>query len=120
MPQKWQRNSVLSMWLEGTTQNPSQGNRTCGKGFSGATVRDIGYQLDSQWDISHPTFNLSLIVLWLEGMAANLRDPGSIPGGDPKRFQVSSNYVFYIVGECFSSAADTHLATDLTCKVQLP
>merc|ERR1712105_284579 len=34
----------------------------CGKGFSGATVRDIGYQLDSQWDISHPTFNLSLIV----------------------------------------------------------
>ena len=23
----------------------------------------------------------------------------------------------YIVGECFSSAADTHLATDLTCKV---
>ena len=50
-------------------------------------------------------------------MAANLRDPGSIPGGDPKRFQDSSNYVFYIVGECFSSAADTHLATDLTCKV---
>ena len=50
-------------------------------------------------------------------MAANLRDPGSIPGGDPKRFQDSSNYVFYIVGECFSSAAGTHLATDLTCKV---
>ena len=49
-------------------------------------------------------------------MAANLRDPGSIPGGDPKRFQDSSNYVFYIVRECFSSAADTHLATDLTCK----
>ena len=23
LPQKWQRNSVLSMWLEGTTQNPS-------------------------------------------------------------------------------------------------
>ena len=42
-------------------------------------------------------------------MAANLRDPGSVPGGDPKRFQDSSNYVFYIVGECFSSAADTHL-----------
>ena len=34
----------------------------CGKGFSGATIRDIGYQLDSQWDLSHPTFNLSLIV----------------------------------------------------------
>jgi len=34
-----------------------------------------------------------------------------------KRFQDSSNYVFYIVGECFSSAADTHLATDLTCKM---
>ena len=47
-------------------------------------------------------------------MAANLRDPGSIPGGDPKRFQDSSNYVFYIVGECFSSAADTHVALDLT------
>ena len=31
-------------------------------------------------------------------MAANLRDPGSIPGGDPKMFQDSSNYVFYIVG----------------------
>ena len=52
-------------------------------------------------------------------MAANLRDPGSIPGGDPKRFQDSSNYVFHIVGECFSSAADTHLATDLTCKVAI-
>ena len=52
-------------------------------------------------------------------MAANLRDPGSIPGGDPKRFQDSSNYVFYIVGECFSSAAGTHLATDLTCTVLL-
>ena len=49
-------------------------------------------------------------------MAANLRDPGSIPGGDPKRFQDSSNYVFYIVGECFSSAADTHLALDLTSQ----
>ena len=49
-------------------------------------------------------------------MAANLRDPGSIPGGDPKGFQYSSNY---IVGECFSSAADTHLATDLTCKVSI-
>ena len=49
-------------------------------------------------------------------MAANLRDPGSIPGGDPKRFQDSSNYVFYNVGEYFSSAADTHLATNLTCK----
>ena len=34
----------------------------CGKGFSGAAIRDIGYQLDSQWDLSHPTFNLSLIV----------------------------------------------------------
>ena len=34
----------------------------CGKEFSGATIRDIGYQLDSQWDLSHPTFNLSLIV----------------------------------------------------------
>ena len=34
----------------------------CGKRFSGATIRDIGYQLDSQWDLSHPTFNLSLIV----------------------------------------------------------
>ena len=49
-------------------------------------------------------------------MAANLRDPGSIPGGDPKRFQDSSNYVFHIVGECFSRAARTHLAMDLTCK----
>ena len=34
----------------------------CGKGISGAAIRDIGYQLDSQWDSSHPTFNLSLIV----------------------------------------------------------
>ena len=34
----------------------------CGKRFSGATIRDIGYQLDSKWDLSHPTFNLSLIV----------------------------------------------------------
>ena len=30
-------------------------------------------------------------------MAANLRDPGLIPGGDPKRFQDSSNYVFHTV-----------------------
>ena len=52
-------------------------------------------------------------------MAANLRDPVSIPGGDRKRFQDSSNYVFHIVGECFSSAAGTHLATDLTCKEAL-
>ena len=43
-------------------------------------------------------------------MAANLRDPGSIPGGDLKRFQDSSNYVFHIVGECFSSAAGTVIA----------
>ena len=28
----------------------------------------------------------------------------------------SFNFVFYIVGECISCAADTHLATDLTCK----
>ena len=49
-------------------------------------------------------------------MAANLRDPGLIHGGDPKRFQDSSNYVFYIVGECFSGRAGTHLATDLTDK----
>ena len=27
----------------------------CGKGFSGAAIRDVGYQLDSQWDLSHPT-----------------------------------------------------------------
>ena len=43
--------------------------------------QNIGYQLDIQWDLSHPTFNLSLIVLWLEWMAASLKDPGSIPGG---------------------------------------
>ena len=48
-------------------------------------------------------------------MAASLREPGWIPGGAPKRFQDSSNYVFYIVGECMSCVADTHLATDLTC-----
>ena len=59
--------------------------------------------------------NLSLIVLWLELMAANRRIPGSIPGEDLKRFRDSSSYVFYIVGECFSSAADTHLAMDCTC-----
>ena len=45
-------------------------------------------------------------------MAASLKDPGSIPGWGPKRF----NFVFHIVGECISCAADTHLATDLTCK----
>ena len=49
-------------------------------------------------------------------MAANLRGPSSIPGGDPKRFQDTSNYVFYIVGECFSGGAGTHLAKDLTDK----
>ena len=70
----------------------------------------------SQWDLSHPTFNLSLIVLWLEWMAASLKDPGSILGGGPKRLHDSFNFVFYIVGECISCAADTHLATDLTCK----
>ena len=31
MPQKWQRNSVLSMWLEGTTQNPSPTPAVTGK-----------------------------------------------------------------------------------------
>ena len=49
-------------------------------------------------------------------MAASLKDPGSIPGGGPKRFHDSFNFVFYIVGECISCAADTYLATDLTCK----
>ena len=49
-------------------------------------------------------------------MAASLKDPGSIPGGGPKRFHDGFNVVFYIVGECISCAADTHLATDLTCK----
>ena len=44
------------------------------------------------------------------------RDPSSTPGGDPKRFQDSSNHVFYIVGECFSGGAGTHLAKDLTDK----
>ena len=34
----------------------------------------------------------------------------------PKRFDDSFNFVFYIVGEYISCAADTHLATDLTCK----
>ena len=48
-------------------------------------------------------------------MAASLKDPGSIPGGGPKRFHDSFNFVFHIVGECISCAADTHLATDLTC-----
>merc|ERR1712001_544943 len=31
LPQKWQRNSVLSMWLEGTTQNPSPTPAVTGK-----------------------------------------------------------------------------------------
>ena len=35
-------------------------------------------------------------------MAASLKDPGSIPGGGPKRFHDSFNFVFYIVGECIS------------------
>ena len=47
-------------------------------------------------------------------MAVNLRDPGSIPGGEPKRFRDSSNFVFYIVGECFSCAV--HTATDFTSQ----
>ena len=38
-------------------------------------------------------------------MAASLKDPGSIPGGGPKRFHDSFNFVFYIVGECISCAA---------------
>ena len=40
---------------------------------------------------------------------------GQIRGGGPKWFHDSFNFVFYIVGECISCAADTHLATDLTC-----
>ena len=38
-----------------------------------------------------------------------------LSGGGPKRFHDSFNFVFYIVGECISCAADTHLAMDLTC-----
>ena len=53
-------------------------------------------------------------VCVLEGMAASLKDPGSIPGGGPKRFHDTFNFVFYIVGEYISCAADTYLATDLT------
>ena len=52
-------------------------------------------------------YNPCLIILWLEGLATNLRYPGSIPGGGPKRFHDSFNFVFYIVGECISCAADT-------------
>ena len=37
-------------------------------------------------------------------MAASLKDPGSIPGGGPKRFHDSFNFVFHIVGECISCA----------------
>ena len=48
-------------------------------------------------------------------MAASIKVLGSILGGGPKRFHDSFNFVFYIVGECISCAADTHLATDLTC-----
>ena len=51
-------------------------------------------------------------------MAASLKDPGSIPGGGPKRFHDSINFVFYIVGECIS-CADTHLATDLTLQYSI-
>ena len=43
--------------------------------------------------------------MWLEGTTQN---PGSIPGGGPKRFHDSFNFVFHIVGECISCAADTH------------
>ena len=52
----------------------------------------------------------------MEWMAASLKDLGSIPGGGPKRFHDSFNFVFYIVGECISRAADTHLAIVLNCK----
>ena len=38
-------------------------------------------------------------------------------GGGPKRFNDSFDIVLYIVGECISCAADTHLATDLTCHL---
>ena len=59
------------------------------------------------------------VLVWKEvyckSQPASLRDPGSIPGGGPKRFHDSFNIVFYIVGECISCAADTHLVTDLTC-----
>ena len=52
-------------------------------------------------------------------MAASLKDPGSIPGGGPKRFHDSFNFVFYVVGECISCAADTHLTTDLTSQYSI-
>ena len=41
--------------------------------------------------------------------------PLMVPGRGPKRFHDSFNIVFCIVGECISCAADTHMATDLTC-----
>ena len=39
--------------------------------------------------------------------------------GGPKRFHDSFNFVFDIVGECISCAADTHLATDLTSQTNI-
>ena len=44
------------------------------------------------------------------GVGYQPKDPGSIPSGGPKRFHDSFNFVFYIVGECLSSAVDTSLA----------
>ena len=44
------------------------------------------------------------------------KGPRFDPRRGTERFHDSFNFVFYIVGECISCAADTHLATDLTCK----
>ena len=56
-------------------------------------------------------------------MAASLKDPGSIPGGGPKRFHDSFNFVFYIVVvSCptrwslywYLGFCDDHLSTQIT------
>ena len=44
-----------------------------GKGLSGATVRSVGYQLDRQLDLAHPTFDPGTlkILAWPELGLAN-------------------------------------------------
>ena len=53
--------------------------------------------------MSEESISCAVVVkpLHLTDMILGLRDPGSIPGGGPKRFHDSFNFVFTLLGSAF-------------------
>ena len=117
------RSHIVTMKSIGEGQRPPGGNVSSHKKVLSSTLSSLGRTRTEDQPASHsqPTndqqcnrtiskwflkknrrcYNPCLIILWLEGLATNLRYPGSIPGGGPKRFHDSFNFVFYIALHCW-------------------